>query len=109
MPSVIANAVITQSGLKKSKKVSELTVEDRAKLCYTIKNFKIKPLKLRPIDEAIVTSGGVSVKQINPKTMESKLVSGLFFAGEVIDVDAFTGGYNIQIALSTGYIAGLNT
>lgn len=109
LPSVIATAVVNQSGLKKSKKVAELSSEERAKLCYTIKNFKIKPLKLRPIEEAIVTAGGVSVKQINPKTMESKLVSGLFFAGEVIDVDAFTGGYNIQIALSTGYTAGLNT
>ena len=109
LPSIIAGAIIKQTGLSKSKRVTELSIEDRSKLCYTIKNFKIKPIKLRPIDEAIVTAGGVSVKQINPKTMESKLISGLFFAGEVIDVDAFTGGYNIQIALSTGYTAGLNT
>ena len=63
---------------------------------------------MRPIEEAIVTAGGVSTKEINPKTMESKYIKGLFFAGEVIDVDAFTGGFNIQIALSTGYLAGKN-
>ena len=73
-----------------------------------IKNFKVNIKSFRPIEEAIVTSGGVDVKEINPKTMESKLVHGLFFAGEVLDLDAYTGGYNLQIAFSTGYLAGLN-
>ena len=73
-----------------------------------MKSLCFKPKKLRPIEEAIVTAGGVNVKEINPKTMESKLVKGLFFAGEVLDVDAFTGGFNLQIAFSTGYSAGLN-
>ena len=70
-------------------------------LSLNIKNF-------RPIDEAIITDGGISVKEINPKTMESKLISGLFFAGEIIDVNAFTGGFNLQIAFSTGYAAGIS-
>ena len=82
---------------------------ERNNLIYVIKNLKFNVKKLRPIDEAIITAGGVDVKQINPKTMESKLIKGLFFAGEVIDVDAFTGGYNLQIAFSTGYVAGLNS
>ena len=75
----------------------------------SLKNLQFKISKLRPIEEAIVTSGGVKVSEINPKSMESKLVKGLFFAGEVIDVDAFTGGFNLQIAFSTGYLAGLNS
>ena len=68
-------------------------------LCFEIKGF-------RPIEEAIITSGGVKIKEINPKTMESKIVDGLYFAGEVIDVDSYTGGFNLQIAYSTGYVAG---
>ena len=74
----------------------------------TLKSLTFKIKKLRSIEEAVVTSGGVSVDQINPKTMESKVVKGLFFAGEVIDVDAFTGGFNLQIAFSTGFLAGKN-
>ena len=66
---------------------------------FYVKNF-------RPIDEAIVTSGGINIKEINPKTLESKIISGLYFAGEIIDVDAYTGGFNLQIAYSTGYVAG---
>ncbi len=71
-----------------------------------LKDFSIKLDKLRPIKEAIITSGGVDVKEINPKTMESKIVPGLYFAGEIIDVDAYTGGFNLQIAWSTGFCAG---
>ena len=73
-----------------------------------LKNFTFTVKRYRPIDEAIVTSGGVKVSEINSSTMESKLVEGLFFAGEVIDVDAYTGGFNLQIAFSTGYLAGIN-
>ena len=73
-----------------------------------LKNFTVVITGFRPINEAIVTSGGITIKEINPKTMESKLINGLFFAGEVIDVDAYTGGFNLQIAYSTGYTAGLN-
>ena len=91
-----------------NKKCCEITVEERRSLVNTMKALTFKPKKLRPIEEAIVTAGGVNVKEINPKTMESKLVKGLFFAGEVLDVDAFTGGFNLQIAFSTGYSAGLN-
>jgi len=73
-----------------------------------LKNFEIEIKKFRPIEEAIITSGGINIKEINPKTMESKLVKNLFFAGEIIDVDAYTGGFNLQIAFSTGYVAGNN-
>ena len=73
-----------------------------------MKNFEVNIDGFRPVEEAIVTAGGISIKEINPKTMESKLVKGLYFAGEVIDVDAYTGGFNLQIAYSTGYTAGLN-
>lgn len=86
--------------------VNAVTKEQRATLISALKGLKLEITGTGPIEEAIVTSGGISVKEINPKTMESKLVSGLFFAGEVIDVDAYTGGYNLQIAFSTGYLAG---
>ena len=77
-------------------------------MCRTIKEFTLNITGFRPIEEAIITSGGISVKEINPSTMESKLIRGLFFAGEIIDVDAFPGGFNLQIAFSTGYLAGEN-
>ena len=73
-----------------------------------LKNLEINISGFRPIEEAIITSGGINIKEINPKTMESKIVKGLFFAGEIIDVDAYTGGFNLQIAYSTGYTAGMN-
>ena len=77
-------------------------------MLHTLKGFAIPLSGFRPIEEAIITSGGVEVKEINPGTMESKLISGLYFAGEIIDVDAYTGGFNLQIAFSTGYLAGKN-
>ena len=77
-------------------------------LVKLLKNFNIAIEGFRPVEEAIVTAGGVNIKEINPKTMESKIVKGLYFAGEIIDVDAYTGGFNLQIAYSTGYTAGLN-
>ena len=88
------------------KKVNLITKEERRIILSTLKNFKIPLTRLRPIEEAIITSGGVQVKEINPKDMSSKINEGLYFAGEIIDVDAYTGGFNLQIAYSTGYLAG---
>ncbi len=90
------------------KKINDVTKEERRKLVKLLKNFEVNISKFRPIEEAIITSGGINIKEINPKTMESKLVKGLYFAGEIIDVDAYTGGFNLQIAYSTGYTAGLD-
>lgn len=100
--------IIDKSGLDGDKKINELTKEERHKLLMTIKNVTFKITGLRGWDEAIITKGGVKVKEIDPGTMESKLTSGLYFAGEVLDLDALTGGFNLQIAWSTGYLAGLN-
>ena len=86
--------------------VNEITREERMNLVKLLKNFTITISGFRPIEEGIVTSGGINVKEINPKTMESKIVNGLYFAGEIIDVDAYTGGFNLQIAYSTGFTAG---
>lgn len=91
-----------------NKKVNEIKKEERKKLVKLLKNFEIEIENFRPVEEAIVTAGGINTKEINPKTMESKLVKGLYFAGEIIDVDAYTGGFNLQIAYSTGYTAGMN-
>ena len=100
--------VIEKSGLDGDKKVNELTKEERRILGHTIKYLPFSIIGLRSWDEAIVTKGGVSVKEIDPGTMESKLTGGLYFAGEVLDLDALTGGFNLQIAWSTGYLAGLS-
>lgn len=108
LPQKLIPLVIQLSGINSEKVVNQLTREERLKLVETIKNFPMKFKKFRPIEEAIVTSGGVSTLEINPSTMESKIIPGLYFAGEVIDVDALTGGYNLQIAYSTGYLAGMN-
>lgn len=106
LPSKIIPTVIRKSGIPFETKCNSVTKEQRCALANTIKNFTINIMGFRPIEEAIVTSGGVSTKEINPKTMESKLCKGLYFAGEVIDADAYTGGFNLQIAFSTGYLAG---
>lgn len=108
LPKKMIEPVINLSGINPIKKVNEITKEERKNLVNLIKNFEVSIDGFRPVEEAIVTAGGISVKEINPKTMESKLVKGLYFAGEVIDVDAYTGGFNLQIAYSTGYTAGLN-
>ena len=97
---------LTLAEIDPRKKINVLTKEERARIRYTLKHFTLPVSGFRPIEEAIVTSGGVSVKEIDPKTMASRLVPGLFFAGEVIDVDAYTGGFNLQIAFSTGFVAG---
>ena len=93
--------------LQINKKVNEVKKVERQKLVRTLKNFSIEIEGFRDISEAIITSGGINVKEINPKTMESKLIKNLYFAGEIIDVDAYTGGFNLQIAYSTGYTAGI--
>ena len=93
--------------LQINKKVNEVKKVERQKLVRTLKHFSIEIEGFRDISEAIITSGGINVKEINPKTMESKLIKNLYFAGEIIDVDAYTGGFNLQIAYSTGYTAGI--
>ncbi len=108
LPKSLIPVVLLRSGVLEIKTNCELTAEERRRLVREIKNFVLLPSAIRPIEEAIVTAGGVRVDQINPKTMESKLHDGLFFAGEVLDIDALTGGFNIQLALSTGYTAGMN-
>ena len=108
LPKKIVPVIVRLTGIKPSTKVNQVTKEMRAKFVNILKDLKITVMGFRPIEEAIVTSGGVSVKEIDPKTMESKLCKGLYFAGEVIDVDAYTGGFNLQIAFSTGRLAGEN-
>lgn len=107
LPAKLIPTAVRLSGIAPEQKVNGITREQRLKFAELIKAFPVRISGFRPIDEAIITSGGISVKEINPKTMESKLVQGLFFAGEVIDVDAYTGGFNLQIAFSTAYTAGM--
>ena len=107
LPAKLIPVIVRLSGIAPEQKVNGITREQRLKLGALIKAFPVRVSGFRPIDEAIITSGGVSVKEIDPKTMESKLCEGLFFAGEVIDVDAYTGGFNLQIAFSTAYSAAL--
>ena len=106
LPERLIKVVASRSGISFDKKVNQITAEERQKLVYAIKNLQFPYVGLDDIEHGIVTSGGVDIKQINPSTMESKLQKGLYFAGEVLDVDAYTGGFNIQIALSTGFVAG---
>ena len=108
LPQKMIPFVIKKSGIDERKKVNSITKEERLNLIDAIKEIEIEVEGFRPISEAIITAGGISVKEINASTMESKLVKGLYFAGEVIDVDAYTGGFNLQIAFSTGYLAGMN-
>ena len=108
LPSKMILPVIKLAKLDEEKKINSITKEERIQLLKTLKEFEIEIKGFRPIEEAIVTAGGISIKEINPKTMESKIVKGLYFAGEIIDVDAYTGGFNLQIAYSTGYTAGMN-
>ena len=106
LPNALIAVVLQKSGVPFDKKTNSITKSERLSLLTCIKNFDIIISSLRGFDEAIVTAGGVNVNEINPKTMESKLIKGLYFCGEVLDVDAFTGGFNLQIAFSTGYAAG---
>lgn len=106
LPAQLVQPVVELSGIDPEKRVDEISKAERRKLLETLKGLALHITKFRPIDEAIITRGGVSVKEISPKTMESKLCPHLFFAGEIIDCDAYTGGFNLQIAFSTGYAAG---
>jgi predicted Rossmann fold flavoprotein len=106
LPAKIIQPIIDLSYLDPDKPIHQISKAERARLLRQITHFSLTAVKTRPLDEAIVTAGGVSVKEINPKTMESKLINNLYFAGEVIDIDGYTGGYNLQAAFSTGYVAG---
>lgn len=108
LPSKMIPVVVELSGIDPATPVNSITKEERRNLVNTIKNMEMHVKRYRPMEEAIVTSGGVKTSEINSSTMESKLVEGLYFAGEVIDVDAYTGGFNLQIAFSTGYLAGMS-
>ncbi len=108
VPKSLVEILLKKSQINGNKKCCVVTQENRNSFINTLKCFSFKVSKIRDIKEAVVTAGGVSVKEINPKTMESKIINGLYFCGEVLDVDAFTGGFNLQIAFSTGYTAGLN-
>ncbi len=107
LPRKMIDVVVELSGILPDKKVNEITKKERRRIVDLLKNFEQTVKGFRPIEEAIITSGGINIKEINPKTMESKIVKGLFFAGEIIDVDAYTGGFNLQIAYSTGYTSGM--
>lgn len=106
LPSKLMPVIVERSGISPEKKVNEITREERHRIVEAVKDFRLTVIGLRGYKEAIITQGGVSVKEVNPSTMESKLVKGLYFAGEVLDLDAVTGGFNLQIAWSTGYLAG---
>ena len=108
LPGKLINYIIEKSEIPEEKQTDQITKEERKRLAELLKNLEFKVKKFRPIEEAIITAGGISIKEINSSTMESKLVQGLFFAGEIIDVDAFTGGFNLQIAFSTAYLAAKN-
>ena len=108
LPQKLIPVMIDRCKIDPDKKVCEITKEERLRLVNNIKNFDFTIKKTRSFNEAIITQGGVSTKEINPSTMESKLVPGIYFAGEIIDVDALTGGFNLQIAWSTGYLAGIS-
>ena len=105
LPEKIILPLLKRCGIDPEKQCNSVTREERLKLLRSIKGFALTPTSFRPISEAIITDGGISVKEINPKTMDSKIVGGLYFAGEIIDVTGFTGGFNLQIAFSTGYAA----
>lgn len=108
LPSHLIPIVISLAGLDERKFINQITKEERLTLVHVLQHMRITFKKMRPIEEAIVTAGGLSLKEFNPKTMESKLVTGLYGAGEVLDIDAFTGGYNLQAAFSTAYVAAMH-
>ncbi|MBQ2370188.1 MAG: aminoacetone oxidase family FAD-binding enzyme, partial [Peptococcaceae bacterium] len=107
MPSKLIPVFLKRANVSGDKAMHQITKEERMRMVDTLKDFRFTITKARPIEEAIVTAGGVSVKEVSPKTMESKLVKGLYFTGEVLDIDGMTGGFNLQAAFSTGYLAGM--
>ena len=108
LPQKLIPEVIEKTKINPEKQVNSITKQERTKLINTLKNFELTIKNFRKIEDAIVTCGGINIKEINPKTMESKIIKGLYFAGEIIDVDSYTGGFNLQIAYSTGFVAGQN-
>ena len=108
LPKKMVEPMVSIIGIDPEKRINEITKEERKTIVKNLKNLELTINGFRGIEEAIVTKGGISIKEINPKTMESKLIQGLYFAGEIIDLDAFTGGFNLQIAWSTGYAAAQN-
>lgn len=108
LPKRLISVIVANSGIDPRKKVNSITREERRRLAIEIKNLKMTVFRLRPIEEGIITVGGVSLREIDPATMQSKLIDGLYFAGEIMDLDALTGGFNLQIAFSTGYLAGIS-
>lgn len=108
LPQKLIPEVIKKTKINPEKQVNSITKQERTKLINTLKNFELTIKNFRKIEDAIVTCGGINIKEINPKTMESKIIKGLYFAGEIIDVDSYTGGFNLQIAYSTGFVAGQN-
>lgn len=108
LPQKLIPVIIEYSGINPEKQVNSITKQERMVLVKLLKEFCVTIKNFRKIDDGIITAGGVSIKEVNPKTMESKIVSGLYFAGEILDVDSYTGGFNLQIAYSTGFVAGNN-
>ena len=106
LPRKAIPVLLRRAGIPLEEKVNRITKEQRRSLLETLKGYALTPVGFRPIEEAIITSGGVDVREVNPKTMASKLASGLYFAGELLDVDGYTGGFNLQIAFATGVLAG---
>ena len=107
LPQKLIPVLVEDSGIPERQKVHDITKEQRRELLRLLKHFPVEIAGLRPVTDAIITSGGIKVSEINPTTMESKIVKGLYFAGELIDVDAYTGGFNLQIAWATGRAAGI--
>ena len=108
LPSRLIPLIIELAGIDPQKPINQISKEERQQIAYMLQHMPLTVKGLRPVEEAIVTAGGISLKEFNPKTMESKLVKGLYGAGEVLDIDAFTGGYNLQAAFSTGYVAAMH-
>ena len=108
LPAGLTEIVLRAASVSASKQANAVTKEERRRIVGALKAFSLDPVRLRGFTEAVITSGGVDVREIDPATMQSKRVKGLFFCGEVLDCDAYTGGFNMQIAFSTGYLAGLN-
>ena len=107
LPQKLIPEVIEKTKINQEKQVNSITKQERLALVNCLKNFEVTIKNFRKIEDAIITSGGINIKEVNPKTMESKIVKGLYFAGEVLDVDSYTGGFNLQIAYSTGFVAGM--